>query len=260
MFFVVKAEDLLALNYLPARFPRPVRVEWINRATDGQLSPSTIEQFLRTYHRASPSPSVLELRQTTGIRAIFDDEADRQEFARLFGIARRQEQGDRASRLTAIFQSMEEAETAAEALLDKGVPDSAISLLWRSNAFLEDNQKLPLGHSPAYVATRVVGGGVAGLALGAAILVLPGLGPIIAAGGVLASTYSSVAAASGIIGATGAAIATMSTDLDVDDFCYNHLEEQLKRGRVFLALDIGSGDLAEDELRHALEETNGHCL
>lgn len=258
--YVVKTENLLALNYLPVRFPRPARVEWINRATDGQLSPSTIEQLLRTYHRTSPSPSVLELRQAAGMRAIFDDEADRQAFARLFDDAKRKERGDRENRITAIFHSMEDAEEAGRGLLDTGLPESAISYLWRANAFLEEDLAPPPGHSRGHVATRVVGGGVAGLAVGAAVLVLPGLGPVAAVGGVLASAYSSVAAASGIIGATGAAIATMASDLDVDDYCYNHLEEQLKRGRIFLAVDIGAGNAAADELRRALEDAGGRCL
>lgn len=260
LFYVVKAEDLLALNYLPVRFPRPTRIEWINRATDGRLSPSMVGQLLRTYHRTDPSPSVVELRQASGVRAIFDNEADRQDFARLFDNARRMEQRDRENRIIAIFQSMDEAESAARRLLDAGMDETTMSFLWRANAFLEEDHAPPEGHTKGQVATRIVGGGVAGLAMGAVILVLPGLGPVIAAGGVLASTYSSVAAACGILGATSAALATMATDLDVDDFCYNHLEEHLKRGRIFLAIDTSCIDTAEFDLRRSLEAAGGCCV
>lgn len=258
--FVIKAEEILALNYLPPRFPRPRKIEWINRATDRQLSPSTLEQLMRTYHREDPSPSVAELKHVAGVRAIFETAADRNAFASLFAEARKREQLEKNNLLTAIFGSMADANKAAERLLQEGVPETALSFLWRANAFLQREMSAPKGHSFGRVASRVTGGGVVGAAVGTAVLLLPGVGQVAVAGGVLLSAYSAVATASGMIGATAAAIGTMLSDLDVDDFCHNHLEEQLQRGRIFLSVDVRETDRGADELTGLLLESGGKVI
>lgn len=260
LFFVIKAEEILALNYLPPRFPRPCQIEWINRATDRQLSPSTLEQLMRTYHREDPSPSVAELKHVAGVRAIFETPTNRNAFASLFAEARKLEQVERGNLVTAIFASMTEANTAAERLWKAGVPESALSFLWRANAFLQGEVTAPKGHSFKTVASRVTGGGVVGAAVGTAVLLLPGVGQVAVAGGVLLSAYSAVATASGMIGATAAAIGTMLSDLDVDDFCHNHLEEQLQRGRIFLSVDLRAAATETGELASLLDNCGGKVV
>jgi precorrin-4 methylase len=101
---------------------------------------------------------------------------------------------------------------------------------------------------------------VAGAALGVAVLVVPGLGPVAAAGAVLASTYSAVATASGIIGATGAAMAVMLSDKDVDTFAENDLERQWHKGRTFLAADMRHSALSAQQVRQLLTEHGGRCV
>ncbi|MDF1833827.1 MAG: hypothetical protein P1U62_02960 [Alteraurantiacibacter sp. bin_em_oilr2.035] len=256
-FYVVKAEDLLALNYLPAEHPHPDRIEWINRATDRQLSPSTLEQLLRTYHRCDPSPSVVKLRHTSGVRAIFKTSQDRSTFARVFAEACKREKRDRAFTITAIYTSLKDAEKATTELLAAGLAQESISILWRTGQFVEKELDRVEGHSVSRVLAGVSGGGLAGAALGIAILVLPGVGPVAAAGAVLASAYSSVATASGIIGATGAAMATMLSDADVGKYAANHLEEQLQKGRVFVAVDTRTAGLCDGQLKRLLEQTGG---
>lgn len=259
-FYVVKAEELLALNYLGRQFPRPAGVEWINRATDRPLSPSTIEQLLRTYHRHDPSPSVVELRRTSGMRVIFESDADRDAFARQFAQAKVRERQDREHIVTAVFDNPEIAQKATEQMLAAGVPQDGISLLWRANAFIEDNEKAPEGHSRRAVAVRVAGGGVIGAAMGMAVLMLPGIGSVAVAGAVLASTFSSVATASGIIGATGAALATMRSDYDVEDYARNHLEDQLRRGRIFMAVDLREYRVGRENVERLLEQYRGRIV
>lgn len=258
--YVIKAEELLALNYLPERHVAPQRIEWINRANDRQLSPSTLEQLLRTYHRADPSPSVLQLRQTTGVRAIFASDEQRNTFAREFTEALTAQKAESAHLVTAIFPEMAEAESVAAAVLKRGVPETGVSLLWRANAFMGSEVDLSEGHSKGRLLATITGGGIAGAALGVAILVLPGVGPVAATGAVLASAYSSVATASGIIGATGAAMATMLSDRDVDDYASNHLEEQLKKGRIFLSVDLRGHSVSESAIRDLMESQGGRMV
>lgn len=54
--FVIKAEELAALNYLDREHPRPREIEWINRGTDQILKPSTVDMLLRTLFRDVVSP------------------------------------------------------------------------------------------------------------------------------------------------------------------------------------------------------------
>ncbi len=259
IFFVVKSDDLVALNYLPRIYPSPSAIEWIDRGTNRKLSPTRLDQLFRTYHRQDPSPGILKLRSVAGIRLSFEKEAQRAEFAALFEKARQRQRADRARFLTAIYSSMDFAESASDALVTKGVPQEAIAMMWHVNRFLDADFIPPAGHRKRRVFAGVSAGGVAAAALGTAILLIPGVGPVAATGAVLASTYSSVATACGIIGATCAAMANMLTDKDVEEIAVNYLEEQLRRGRVFLSVDHEGCDLSAQAIGE-LMETNGGRL
>jgi len=259
-FYVVKAEELLALNYLPRDHPRPMRVEWINRATDRVMSPSTVEQLFRTLHLTQASASIIQLHETAGLRAMFASESERTIFARDFLQACEDEKADREHLVTAIFASPEAANDVTGKLVREGVPEDDISLLWRSALVPGSGSDQLEGHSRKRVLASVSGGGIAGAALGVAILFVPGIGPVAAAGAVLASAYSAVATASGIISATGAAMATMLSDLDVDDFAENHIERQFKHGKAFLAVKVNSGPLGREKITRLLEQNQGRCV
>ncbi|KLE31291.1 hypothetical protein AAW00_13820 [Aurantiacibacter luteus] len=258
--YVVKLAELVALNFLAPDHPQPERIEWINRATDRKLSPSSLEQLLRTFHNNDPSPSVIELRNAAGVRAIFAGEAKRAAFATAFDKARRAYEAEQHAQVIALYETLEKAETAFDCMVEEGAPQEALSMLWRANAFMQADIAWPKGHSARTVLASVTGGGVAGAALGIGILVIPGLGPVAAAGAVLASAYSAVAAAGGIIGATGAAMAAMLSDLDVEDYAANHLEQQLKKGRIFLATDLRLAGLEREKIVKCLETTGGRIV
>ena len=76
--------------------------------------------------------------------------------------------------------------------------------------------------------------------LGVGILLVPGVGPVAAAGAIAASALSSVASVSGIIGATGGAIAKMLTDHDVDGVSAAQYDTQIKRGKIFVSVDTNA--------------------
>ena len=88
-YFVIRAEDLILLNQLPADHPRPVGLEWINRGTDQKLRPSSVDLLLRTIYRSiSPSPSVARLHHSAGLRVRFGSNDDREKFATTFNQVR----------------------------------------------------------------------------------------------------------------------------------------------------------------------------
>jgi hypothetical protein len=252
--FVIKAEELAALNYLDPEHPRPLLVEWINRGTDQKMKPSSVDMLLRTLFREVSSPSVSRLHQTAGLRAAFRTDKERELFAAAFTAARAQAKQQKEFHVTAIFNDHNRAEKAVLELKGAGFPESAISLQWRASLFMDTLSKWPEGHSMLSVAGAVAGGGVAGAIFGAAVLAIPGVGPVAAVGAIAGAALPSVAAVSGAIGATGGAIARMLTDHDVDGATATYFEQQIRRGRIFVLVDMrvaeGSREVAERILTH----------
>lgn len=235
--YVVKAADLSALYYLDTAHPRPRRLEWINRGTDQRLRPSTIDMLLRTMFRESETPSVQKLHDTAGLRAEFRSERERDSFARAFEQARAKLKQSKDYILTAVFDQLDDANAAVLAIRDVGVPDDAISLVWRAGNYLDRVYEPPKGHSVGEIATGMIGGGLAGALFGMAVLFVPGVGPVAVAGALTASAFGSVAGVSGVIGATGSAIAKMLSDHDVDGMEVGFYEQEIKRGKVFVSVD-----------------------
>lgn len=235
--YVVKAADLSALYYLDTAHPRPRNLEWINRGTDQKLRPSTIDMLMRTMFRETDTPSVRKLHDSAGLRAEFRTESERDSFARAFEQARGKLKENKDFILTAVFEQLDDANAAIVAIKDVGVPEEAISLVWRASKYLEEGYQPPKGHSVANVATGVMGGGLAGALFGMAVLFVPGVGPVAVAGALTASAFGSVAGVSGVIGATGSAIAKMLSDHDVDGLEVGFYEQEIRRGKVFVSVD-----------------------
>jgi hypothetical protein len=256
-FYIVKSEDIPVLNYLRPGHPKPSEVMWINRATDQEMRRTSVDQFLRTLFKDGLSESATRLHQETGLRLVFASEADRNAFATCFRQAQDYEKDICAGQVVAVFDSKESAEKAITNLLFETVPDAAISLLFRASSIMDDKTDWPQGHSLTGVLGSVAGAGVAGFAVGMAILVIPGVGPVAAAGALAASAYTSVATVSGIIGATGGAIARMITDPDVDEVANNYLERQIQSGKVFLTVELEKARLDRADIERILTDSDG---
>lgn len=254
--YVIKPEELLALNFLDDDHPRPADAEWINRGTDQKLKPSTVQMLQRTLFRDMAPPSVVQLHRSAGLRVIFHTEQERQEFAAAFAAARAKESQRRKSTVTATFDSRAEAEEAITALVDAGFSEERISLLWRVSQLEGSNLRFREGHSVLSVASAIAGGGFAGALLGAAVLIIPGLG-FVAAAGAIAAAAPSVAGVSGVIGATGGAITRMLDDHDVEGIAANHYEQQINRGKVFVTVDVTDDDARRDEARSLFRQFGG---
>jgi hypothetical protein len=255
--FVIKADELPALNYLDRRHPRPRRLEWVNRGTNQKLRPTSIEHLLRTLFGEGLSPSVMRLHESAGLRAVFDTEKDRFRFAQAFEEARSLERERTDYVVSATFDNYPAAERAVAALKAAGIPDKAISLLWRTSEYIDPDYRPADGHSAMSVAGAVVGSGVAGAMLGAAILFVPGIGLVATAGALAASAFSSIATVSGVIGAAGGAVAKMLTDHDVDGVSAKFYDEEVRRGKVFASVDIRIARGKRDEARRIFAECGG---
>ncbi len=235
--YLIKAEELAAVNYLPEDHPRPAAVEWINRGSDQQLCPTTRDMLLRTLFQPVETPSVARLHETSGPRVIFRRESEREAFATAFEQARASEQAVREHLVTALFERLEQAEAAIERLREAGVAPDAMSLLGRANHFSDPGSEWPEGHSTLSVTGAVASSGIAGALFGLAVLLVPGVGPVVVAGAIASSALSSVASVSGAIVATGGAIAKMLADHDVDGVFADYYNRQIRRGKLLLSVD-----------------------
>jgi hypothetical protein len=235
--FVIKATDLAILNYLEPSHPRPLRLEWINRGTNQKLRPTSIDQLLRTLYGAPMSHSVQRLHDSAGLRVVLRTESERASFKDAFERARTRYQAEKGYLVTAMFDDREQAEKAVAELRRLDVPSKAISLLWMAGQYMERRGPGVSGHSKASVAAAVAGGGLAGAIFGVAVLMIPGVGPVVAAGALAASLASTMASVGAAVGATGGAIARMLTDFDVEGRAARFYEREVKRGKVFVSVD-----------------------
>ena len=255
--YVVKAEELPALYYLDDAHPRPVSLEWINRGTDQALRRTTVEMLLRTLFGPVKTPSVKKLHRSAGLRATFRSERERARFAQTFQQAVDEMNRSREHVATAVFEKQETARKAVGRLTIEGVPEEAISMVWRASEYLAEKYEPIEGHGPAGIAGAVAGAGLAGAVLGVAILAIPGVGPVAVAGAMAAQAIPSVAAVSSVIGATGGAIAKMLTDADVDGVSATLYEREIARGRIFLSVNTEGLEIPLERIEKILSAGGG---
>jgi hypothetical protein len=152
-----------------------------------------------------------------------------------------------------IVKTHSQAEQIVEGLQDAGFPVSEISVL------LPDNEgKHDIGHVKATKApegattgatTGGVTGGVLGLLAGIGALAIPGVGPFIAAGPIMA-TLSGAA-----IGATTGGVVGGLIGLGVPEIEAKRYEEKLKSGNYLIAVHAGDGK--EEERAKEIFENAG---
>jgi hypothetical protein len=139
-----------------------------------------------------------------------------------------------------IVKSHSQAEQVVEGLQDAGFPASEISVL------LPDNEgKHDIGHVKATKApegattgatTGGVTGGVLGLLAGIGALAIPGVGPFIAAGPIMAA-LSGAAIGAGTGGIVGALVG-----LGIPEIEAKRYEGKLKSGNYLIAVHAADGD------------------
>lgn len=136
-----------------------------------------------------------------------------------------------------LFQSKEQAEEAIRELKSRDFDDKEISLIAKDDEGGEgggtgfENQNLSDG-----TATGGAVGGIAGLLAGAGALLIPGIGPIIAAGPL----------AGALTGIVTGGIAGGLIDYGIPEEEGDRLEQEVHKGRILVAVDAEDEDLAEE--------------
>ena len=133
-----------------------------------------------------------------------------------------------------------QAETIVRGLQSHGFADSEISVLLPDTAGAHDvghvkNTKAPEGTATG-AATGGVAGGVLGLLAGIGALAIPGVGPFIAAGPIMAALSGAA------LGATAGGIVGGLIGLGIPEFEAKRYEEKLKKGNYLISVHAANGD------------------
>ena len=156
-----------------------------------------------------------------------------------------------------LFDEFSQAEAAVRELETMGVPQSSISVVasnsnnqyatWRDTAG-KDYGTPPAGHGANVGATA---GGIGGILLGLGLLAIPGLGPLAAAGPLVAGlTGAGVGAATGA--ATGGLLGAL-TNIGVPEEHAGYFAEGIRRGGTLVTVSA-----AENLVQSVIEVLNRH--
>jgi hypothetical protein len=184
-----------------------------------------------------------------------------------------------ATRVTAIFLTRDDAEDAADALVDMGADRSNVSIVSRGAESAVDTTLGTAAHEHGHVmepavevgdkgapltttgepeAARGAGvgaviGAIAGLAAGAAMLIVPGFGPVLAAGPLSWAIGGAVGATVG--GALLGGIYGGLRDLGIPEHHARDYEERVRGGGVLMTALVPTID--EQPVRDILAEYDG---
>lgn len=167
----------------------------------------------------------------------------------------------------AVFDSREQAEKAVSELREAGVPDSAISIIQKHDGEDSHESRGDIakdahddGDNKATGTTKgIVTGGTVGAIAGLGALLIPGVGPFIAAGA-LAETLGvagSAAVASAAVGATAGGLTGALVDYGFDREHAEHYEKRVREGGVFVAVDTSDNPSAYAPARGILRAAGG---
>jgi hypothetical protein len=154
-----------------------------------------------------------------------------------------------------IVETQIQAERVVDQLQQRGVPSGDISVLFPDKRGTKDfahehNTKAPEG-AIAGVGAGGVLGGTLGLLAGIGALAIPGAGPFIAAGPLMA-TLSGAAAGAAVGGIAGGLIG-----LGVPEYEAKAYEGKIRNGNILIAVHTDSSD-AEKRAKQIFEANNAH--
>lgn len=138
----------------------------------------------------------------------------------------------------AFYNSRDDAENSIRALREKGFGDNEISILSREEHDREElSSNMSYGEQNLTDGTMTGGalGGLAGLAMGAGALLIPGFGPIIAAGPL----------AGVLTGALTGGIAGGLIDYGIPEERSREYEQHLEQGKVLAVIKTDEGRAME---------------
>jgi uncharacterized membrane protein len=139
-----------------------------------------------------------------------------------------------------LFRSREQAEEAIRELIARDYDEREISLVSRDGESERDNENTKMGFNEQNLAdgtaTGGAVGGIAGLLAGAGALLIPGIGPIIAAGPL----------AGALTGIVTGGIAGGLIDYGIPEEEGRRYEKEIERGSILVAVKADAKDMVEE--------------
>lgn len=155
--------------------------------------------------------------------------------------------------LVGIAKSRIEVEAVVDDLLDSAVPAEDVSVLIPESGGVPDTATVKATKAPegatAGVVTGGLAGGAVGLLAGIGTLAIPGVGPFIAAGPIMAALSGAALGAS-----AGGLIGTL-VGLGVPELEAKVYEERIKKGGYLVAVHVSDTN-RQKEIREILKRNN----
>jgi hypothetical protein len=156
-----------------------------------------------------------------------------------------------------IYHTREAAEEAVNALRRIGFRNTDISALFPDNAGSKDfahekNTKAPEGATTG-AASGAVAGGVLGWLVGIGLIAIPGIGPLIAAGPIMAAL-----AGAGALGTVGGIVGAL-VGMGIPEYEAKRYEGRVKHGGILLSVHCDDHDWAKRGAA-ALEKTGAEDI
>jgi heat induced stress protein YflT len=156
-----------------------------------------------------------------------------------------------------IYATREMAENAVDRLLAHGFRNEDISVMLQDNVGTKDfahekNTKAPEGTTTGAVAGATVGGTL-GLLAGIGALAIPGLGPFIAAGPIMA-TLAGIGSGGVVGGIVGALVG-----MGIPEYEAKRYEGRIKEGGILLSVHCDNGDWV-GKAKNLLKETGAEDI
>jgi len=153
-----------------------------------------------------------------------------------------------------IYRDRLAVEEAVEHLRAAGFRNTDISVLFQDNQGTKDfahekNTKAPEGVTTGVV-TGGIAGGVLGWLVGIGALAIPGLGPFIAAGPIVAAL-----AGAGAVGTVGGVVGALA-GIGIPEYEARRYEGRIRNGGVLLSVHCDSSDWVK-RAKDSLERTGG---
>jgi hypothetical protein len=164
------------------------------------------------------------------------------------------------ARVTAIFDDRVQAEEAIDDLRRRGVSDAHLSILTRRIDEVEVEKARPAASAGERVAKGAITGVGVGTLFGLAAVLIPGVGPFIAAGSLASAlgTTAGAAAAGAIVGGTSGALAGAMSKADYSKEEAAFFGPLVERGGILVTVE--TDDVSKERLRTELMQHGGRTF
>ncbi len=175
--------------------------------------------------------------------------------------------------LSAVFDDRNDAEQAVDWMRNNGAPNDSISVISRHEGTVGGDQlpdpRSPDGKRSAADGAGEAGGGLAtGLGVGAGVgalfglaaLLIPGVGPLIAAGPLAAAlgVGAGTVAAGAIVGGAAGSLAGALSHWGLSEAEAHHYAERVESGSTYVGVDLDQTSLDRTEALETIRRFNGH--